>query len=86
MITPTLNANGTSADDLIEPRMKARDFIRLAIEAMLKATPNGRDYPGDNMACVADRITHYDRIEALSRIGNELMEEAIAIQNQKEGN
>jgi hypothetical protein len=82
IIRPIVNINGSSAKDLIEPRMKARDFIRLAIEAMLKVTPNGRDYPGDNSACVTDRIAHYDRIEALSRIGNELMQEAIAIQEQ----
>ena len=82
MITPILNINGSSPKDLIEPRMEARDFIRSAIEAMLKATPNGRDYPGDNMACVTDRITHYDRIETLSRIGYELMQEAVAIQEQ----
>ena len=82
MITPILNITGSSAKDLIEPRMEARDFIRLAIEAMLKATPNGRDYPGDNMACVSDRITHYNRIEALSRIGHELMQEALAITEQ----
>jgi hypothetical protein len=83
MITPILNINGSSAADLIEPRMEARRAIQMAIEALLQVTPNGRDYPGDNMACVADRITHYDRIEALSRIGHELMQEALAIQEQE---
>lgn len=82
MIIPTLNINGSSAKDLIEPRMEARQAIQTAIEAMLKATPNGRDYPGDNSACVTDRITHYDRIETLSRIGHELMQEAVAILEQ----
>jgi hypothetical protein len=82
MITPILNINGSSPKDLIEPRMEARRAIQTAIEALLQATPNGRDYPGDNMACVADRITHYDRIEALSQIGHELMRESVAILEQ----
>ena len=82
MITPILNINGSSAKDLIEPRMEARDFIRSAIEAMLKATPNGRDYPDDIFACMTDRISHYDRIATLNRIAAELMREAVAIQEQ----
>ena len=82
MITPILNINGSSPKDLIEPRMEARRAIQTAIEALLQATPNGRDYPGNNEQCRGDRSLHYNRIEALSRIGHELMQEALAIQEQ----
>lgn len=82
MITPILNINGSSADDLINPRMKAISDIQAAIEALLQATPNGRDYPGDSEQCRGDRSLHYNRIEFLSRIGHELMQEIFAIREQ----
>jgi hypothetical protein len=84
MITPTLNINGSSANDLIAPRLQAWSNLRDAIEALLKATPNGRDY-GDYEQCKADRKKHYDRIEALDSISREIYKEAIAIKNQEQG-
>jgi hypothetical protein len=84
MITPTLNINGSSADDLINPRLKAWSNLRDAIEALLQATPNGRDY-GDYEQCKDDRKKHYDRIEAIDKICNEIYSEAVAIKRQKEG-
>jgi hypothetical protein len=84
MITPTLNINGSSADDLINPRLKAWSNLRDAIEALLQATPNGRDY-GDYEQCKADRKQHYDRIEAIDKICHEIYNEAVVIKRQKEG-
>jgi hypothetical protein len=84
MITPTLNINGSSADDLINPRLKAWSNLRDAIEVLLQATPNGRDY-GDYEQCKADRKKHYDRIEAIDKICHEIYSEAVAIKRQKEG-
>jgi hypothetical protein len=84
MITPTLNINGSSADDFIAPRLQAWSNLRDAIEALLKATPNGRDY-GDYEQCKTDRKKHYDRIEAIDNICHEIYSEAIAIKNQGNG-
>lgn len=84
MITPTLNINGSSLDDLINPRIKAMDKLREAIEALLQATPNGRDYSTPEQ-CTADRKQHYDRIEAIDGICHAIMNEAVAIKRQGEG-
>lgn len=82
MIRPTLNINGTRAIDLVNPRRDAMDHLMDAIEALKQITPNGRDYPGDTLACVADRTTHFDRIAALHTLRNELLDEAVHIGNQ----
>jgi len=82
MIRPTLNINGTIADDLIQPRLAAYTALQAAIKALQQVTPNGRDYPGDNDRCVADRRAHYDRLAAITAIAAEIMAEAISIKEQ----
>ena len=84
LITPRLNINGTSAVDLIDPRRKAIDLIGELVETLKQVTPNGRDYPGDNDACVADRELHYDRIKALRDLQAALLQEAVQIMQQEE--
>ena len=79
MIRPTININGTSKDDLIDPRIKAMGLLRDAIEALKQVTPNGRDYPGDDARCAADREEHYRRINAMNAIHDAIYEEAIRI-------
>jgi hypothetical protein len=83
MIRPTLNPNGSSAFDLIDPRRDAMGLIDEVIEALKRATPNGRDYPGDTLACAADRTTHFDRLAALHTLREELLDEALHIQRQE---
>ena len=83
LITPQLNINGTSARDLIEPRLKADRLIAELVETLKQATPNGRDYPGNNTACVADRELHYDRIKALRALQDALFQEALLIKQQE---
>lgn len=78
-IRPTININGTSRADLIEPRLKAYRLIEDAVKALRQVTPNGRDYPGDNDRCCADRELHYDRLRALNGIADALMLEAMFI-------
>jgi hypothetical protein len=85
MIKPILNRNGSSVTDLTEPRLAARDALLTAIDAVMKAAPHGRDYPGDSDRCQADRLAHYERIGGLEHLATELMAEAIAIKNQLEG-
>lgn len=41
---PTIHMNGTSGDELFAQNMNALVALRAAYEALLKATPNGRDY------------------------------------------
>jgi hypothetical protein len=83
MIRPTLNINGTDAFDLIDPRRTAMDLLLDAIEALKQATPNGRDYPGHYDRCLADRNTHFDRLAALHTLREELLDEALHIQQQE---
>lgn len=83
MIRPTLNINGTSAADLIDPRRAAFDHLTKAINLLLQVTPNGRDYPGDAERCDADRQTHYDRILTINAIKERIYAEAVAINRSK---
>ena len=81
MISPTLNINGSSADDLIQPRRDAYDALQAAIKALQQVTPNGRDY-AHNDQCVADRQAHYGRLSALQAIATEIVAEAVLIKEQ----
>lgn len=83
LITPQLNINGSSARDLIDPRQQAWKLIDDVVEALAQVTPNGRDYPGNAVACTADRELHYDRIKALRELQGWLLAEALAIQDQE---
>jgi hypothetical protein len=82
MIRPTLSINGSSASDLIDPRREAMDHLMDAIEALKQVTPNGRDYICDRDRLIADRNTHFDRIAALHTLRNELLDEALHVQQQ----
>jgi hypothetical protein len=86
MIRPTLNINGSDAFDLINPRRDAMDLINELIEALKQVTPHGRDYPSDleQVALVADRNIHFDRLAALHTLREELLDEALHIQQQGE--
>lgn len=83
MIRPTLNINGTSALDLIDQRRHAMDALMDAIEALKQVAPNGRDYPGEYDRCADDRATHFDRLSALHTLREELLDEALHIQQQE---
>ena len=83
MIRPTLNLNGSSAFDLVQPRRDAMDALMDAIEALKQVTPNGRDYLCQRDRLTADRNTHFDRLAALHTLRNELLEEALHVQQQE---
>ena len=82
MIKPTININGTSKDDLINPRRDAMNALASVVEILKLVTPNGRDYPRDLSQCVADRDKHYARLNQLRDIQNELLQEALYIQRE----
>jgi hypothetical protein len=85
MIRPILNINGSSAFDLIDQRRNAMDALLEAIDALKHLTPNGRDYPGHYDRCIADRDIHFDRLAALHALREELLDEALHIQQQEKG-
>jgi hypothetical protein len=82
MITPTINPNGSSEDDLIAPRLDAALYLKSAIEALKQATPNGRDYPGDGDRCIADREEHFDRLAKLRAVFDQIANEILYIKEQ----
>jgi hypothetical protein len=81
MITPKVNINGTSREELIQQRIKAREAVRGLIAIMSEMRPHGRDYLGDTDTYNRDRATHDERIANLDKLYNELLEEAMAITN-----
>jgi hypothetical protein len=85
MIRPILNNNGTNALDLIDGRRNAMDLIDEVIDALKQLTPNGRDYLGDRDRLIADRELHFDRLAALHTLREELLDEALHIQQQGRG-
>lgn len=83
MITPKLNINGSSAADLIEPRQRAWKLIDDAVEQLQQITPHGRDYPGRDVTCTADREEHYARIIRLRQLQDVLLHEALVLKVQE---
>lgn len=82
MITPTINPNGSSIDDLIDPRLKAMGRLMDAIEALKQTAPNGRDYPSDADRCTADRDEHFDRLAKLRAVFDQIANEILYIKEQ----
>jgi hypothetical protein len=81
-IKPTLNLNGSSVNDLIEPRLKSMGHLMDAISALSRVTPNGRDYPADRERCTHDRDLHFARIEKIKALYSGLIDEALYIKDQ----
>ena len=82
-ISPTLNINGTSAADLIDPRRAAFDALTNVIIILKQVTPHGRDYPGAADRCDADRREHFDRLLTLNTLREQIYAEAVAINRNK---
>jgi hypothetical protein len=75
---PTIHMNGTSRADLLEANREAMGAVQVAMAAVCRAVPNGRDYyPQGSDAWKAAAAEHRARIVALEKIEAEL--EAIAL-------
>ena len=85
MIRPILNINGTSAEELIQTRRNVIEALDTAMKALQEMTPNGRDYPGQQDCCRADRKLHYSRFAQLDAMRNQIMDEALEIMRQRDG-
>ena len=80
---PVVNLNGATAQSLIDARVEACEALDSAMKAFSECSPHGRDYQtaakGEYEA--AQRI-YADRFKFLDQMRNELMDEALAIQDQ----
>lgn len=83
LVIPTVHMNGTRGVDLIDQISEARYALDLAMRALIKACPNGRDYyPQGNEAIYAAMEQHEVRYKALESVYSELGEMAIKIDMQ----
>lgn len=69
MRTPTVHLNGTSRDELDSQLGRARETLRLALDALHDATPNARDYyPQGEDAFREAAAEHAARVSAIRRV------------------
>jgi len=80
MIQPIININGTARRDHVRIRREAIDSLRQALSKLALCLPDGRDYPGNPERYAADRQAHFDRMNALRDLSEELLQEALVIQ------
>jgi hypothetical protein len=78
---PIANLNGTSREELIMVRVKAYDALRDAMKAMQELSPHMRDYLGNQETWQADRNIHIARFSALDAMANDIMDEALSLQD-----
>ena len=77
---PIANLNGTSREELIMVRVKAYNALRDAMKAMQELSPHMRDYIGNQETWQADRNIHIARFSALDAMSNDIMDEALSLQ------
>lgn len=82
LMQPIVTLNGTSREQLIEARIMARVALAEAMRALGETTPNGRDYISNPTAYQKDKLIYQKRFEALLEIYNDLMDEAVELQNE----
>jgi hypothetical protein len=71
---PTIHLNGTSRQELIDQLSDAAHALEQAIEQVCKAAPNSRDYyPQGNAAFGPAQDQHYDRIDRIRKVRDELI-------------
>lgn len=84
MIKPTIHLNGTSANALLDQYTTAGDAVRLALEALGNAAPNGRDYyPQGPAAFEQARKEHDARTAKLREVLVDLGELAEHVADQE---
>jgi len=80
LIVPCVHMNGTSKFELVLQLEDTYLAIGNAIDALKKAAPNARDYyVYDSGAYEEAREQHFDRMERLYRVQNELATIHLAI-------
>lgn len=80
MLIPTIHLNGTSRGELVEQNLESFRAIGLAIEALYKAAPNGRDYYTQGPGAIHQALSeHADRVRRLENVRQEILTIAEAI-------
>jgi hypothetical protein len=75
MRKPTVHLNGTSLEALKEGYWDSCRAVHLAISALSKAYPNGRDYYVQGEGAFTEAAQeHYDRIRRLESVYTEINE------------
>ncbi len=75
MIYPTIHMNGTSRMSLLEGYMDVLVALQEAMDALAKATPNGRDYyPQGPEAILVAQTQHREQMVRLESVAEELMQ------------
>lgn len=73
MMTPTVHLNGTSRDELVAQFERASNALALALQALMDAAPNARDYYVQNGdAFTKARTEHYARVERVQQVKDEI--------------
>jgi len=80
-MNPSVNINGTSREALVDARRDAFEAIHAAMNALRETMPHGRDYVGRAHQFSVDRAIYIERHAVLSKLSEDLMDEALAIQN-----
>ena len=81
---PVVNLNGAKAQVLIDARMDAREAVMQAMKALSECEPNGRDYQtAPKCEYETARALYVKRFSFLDALANELQDEAIAIDEQR---
>ena len=81
LMNPSVNINGTSREALVDARRDAFEAVNAAITALRETLPHGRDYVGRAHQWSVDRAIYMERHKLLSQLAEDLMNEAVAIQN-----
>jgi antitoxin component HigA of HigAB toxin-antitoxin module len=72
--------NGTARESLVGDLVAAIDALRVAIEAMQRAAPNGRDYYPQGPAAINEALNqHMQRVGLVASVMDELTDIAQAI-------
>jgi hypothetical protein len=86
-ISPRLNLNGTSKQELLRVHLDAMQAIDAAVVALAACTPHGRDFQtvANPDVFKAARQQHTDRILALKVVYEQLEQIALDIDQQEGG-
>lgn len=80
-MTPIVNINGDSREELVRQRRDVADACFALIKALSDMAPNGRNYIGNTELLETDRGIHRDRVALIDHLRNAVIDEAVAIQN-----
>ena len=81
---PSVNLNGTSADVLMKQLRNALDALRTAYDALLDASPHGRDYQIGPWSWSDAIGAHNRRLQKLDEIKRELQAQLDEVMRQRD--